>query len=162
MQLYTLTNKNGLIAKISNYGAIAGPQLRCRRDAAEFAGPWSAVCCGAGGTSATTMQPRRMRTDSQDEGAEWQPSGTSPRAWRCSNEGRDNAVIDAQHVIPDELGCLRIYGRNSLVTLMTNARVDSSDQRSPGAPVFRSSVYTTNSSLPGAHSQRSRKFPLTV
>jgi ATP-dependent DNA ligase len=32
------------------------------------------------------------------------------------------------------------YGRNSRVTLMTNARVDSSDQRSPNAPVFRSSV----------------------
>ena len=58
--------------------------------------------------------------------------------------------------------CVRIYGRNSRVTLMTNARVDSSDQRSPSAPVFRSSVYTTNSSLPGAHSHRSRKFPLTV
>src|SRR5688572_32000285 len=54
------------------------------------------------------------------------------------------------------------YGRNSRVTLMTSARVDSSDQRSPSAPVFRSSVYTTNSSLPGAHSHRSRKFPLTV
>mgnify|MGYP003289548456 CR=1 FL=1 len=51
---------------------------------------------------------------------------------------------------------------SSRVTLMTKARVDSSDQRSPSAPVFRSSVYTTNSSLPGAHSHRSRKFPLTV
>jgi hypothetical protein len=32
------------------------------------------------------------------------------------------------------------YGRNSRVTLITNARVDSSDQRSPSTPVFRSSV----------------------
>lgn len=31
------------------------------------------------------------------------------------------------------------YGRNSRVTLIANARVDSSDQRSPSA-VFRSSV----------------------
>jgi repressor LexA len=101
------------------------------------------------------------------------PSGTCPRTWRCSfvrfdrglgDEGRYDAVIDAAEASTSmkARACIRIYGRNSRVTLMTNARVDSSDQRSPSAPVFRSSVYTTNSSLPGAHSHRSRKFPLTV
>jgi hypothetical protein len=80
------------------------------------------------------------------------------------DEGRYDAVIDAADASTSmkARACIRIYGRNSRVTLMTNARVDSSDQRSPSAPVFRSSVYTTNSSLPGAHSHRSRKFPLTV
>ena len=71
------------------------------------------------------------------------------------------ATLHSSYTIPSGT-CPRIYGRNSRVTLMTKARVDSSDQRSPSAPVFRSSVYTTNSSLPGAHSHRSRKFPLTV
>ena len=85
--------------------------------------------------------------------------------WRMQTGLTSTIVSSAARSGVSEATCGTLsdhYGRNSRVILMTKARVDSSDQRSPSAPVFRSSVYTTNSSLPGAHSHRNRKFPLTA
>ena len=86
------------------------------------------------------------------------PTGTGPRSKLMRN---DSALLDSKSS--------RIYEnvressqiRSNRFTLITSPRFESLDHLS-NTSVFRSSVYTMKSSLPGAHSHRSRKLLLKV
>ena len=93
----------------------------------------------------------------------FRPRQTRPPEWTALSSSVPTPGIldgrrDGEHA---RMTTAQGHSWRSRFTLMTKPRVERSDQRS-STSVSRSSVYTMKSSLPGAHSQRSRTLALKV